>query len=583
MSKAKILPIPEGVLAQHIAILGKTRSGKSSKARVLVEYLLEHDLPVCIIDPKGDWWGLKLAASGRAAGFSLVIFGGDHADIPITDKAGTAVAEIVATGNRSCLIDLGGWTVSARTRFFIDFAETLFKLTKGNRHLVIDEVHNFCPKGKLFGDASPMMLHWANRLATEGQGKGIRLIAASQRPQKVHNDFLTSCETLIACRTNHPADRVAFKEWMEGCADPKVGKDVLDTLASMQRAEAWTWSPEIDYGPARITWPKFATYDSFKPQDQDAAPLTGWAEVDLEEVKNRLASFVEEAQKNDPKQLLAKIAQLQREKANAERNASTLLDRLVKEEKRVRELEKANNGIENRQPKQPAVDQAAISTLQKILQLTTKALGRDCVFDKTELNGSEISSPLGEKQKPQQISALKTERTKSVRTSTNTSTGITGPEQKVINAIAWYMVAKVPEPYTKVQVAAVAGYSPNSGGFNNLLGKLRTAGLIEYPTPGAIRLTDKGWTFTDPMKAPGSSTDLHDMLKAKLSAPQWRVLQQVIDSYPDAVTKSALGQSAGYSATSGGFNNLVGSLRSLGLIDYPRPGYVKAEDILFIH
>jgi hypothetical protein len=45
---------------QHVAVLGKTRSGKSSAMRLLVEYLLDKGKPVCIVDPKGDWWGIKL-------------------------------------------------------------------------------------------------------------------------------------------------------------------------------------------------------------------------------------------------------------------------------------------------------------------------------------------------------------------------------------------------------------------------------------------------------------------------------------------------------------------------------------------
>jgi hypothetical protein len=55
----------------------------------------------------------------------------------------------VATGNRPCLIDLKGWMVGERTRFWIDFASTLFKLTKGTRRLVVDELHNFAPEGKI--------------------------------------------------------------------------------------------------------------------------------------------------------------------------------------------------------------------------------------------------------------------------------------------------------------------------------------------------------------------------------------------------------------------------------------------------
>ncbi|MGH2899540.1 MAG: hypothetical protein ACRDMZ_12760, partial [Solirubrobacteraceae bacterium] len=234
---------------------------------------------------------------------------------PLNPRAGAAVAELVATGNRSCLIDLGGWMVGERTRFFIDFAGALFRHGRGARHLVIDEVHNFAPKGKVFDVDAGKMLHWANRLASEGRGKGLTLIAASQRPQKVHNDFLTSCETLIACRVIHKADRDAIKDWIDGCADADKGKAVLAELAAMKRTEAWCWSPEIGFGPERIAFPMFQTYDSFKPQAADSAKLKVWAEVDLEEVKSKLAAVVEEAKSNDPVELKRTIANLQRQLA----------------------------------------------------------------------------------------------------------------------------------------------------------------------------------------------------------------------------------------------------------------------------
>ena len=47
-------PIPDAALSQHILLLGKTRSGKSSKMRVIVERFLDKKKPVCIVDPKGD-------------------------------------------------------------------------------------------------------------------------------------------------------------------------------------------------------------------------------------------------------------------------------------------------------------------------------------------------------------------------------------------------------------------------------------------------------------------------------------------------------------------------------------------------
>ena len=308
--------IPDGVFAQHIAVLGKTRSGKSSVLRLFVEHLLGRERPVCIIDPKGDWYGLRSSADGKRSGYPVVIFGGEHADVAIDVRSGTPVAELVATGNRPCIIDLGGWMVGERTRFFVDFASALFRKTKGSRWLVIDEVHNFAPQGKVLDPDAGKMLHWANRLASEGLGKGLAILSASQRPQKVHKDFLTCAETLIAMRVIHPLDRNAVKEWIDGCPNAEKGKEVLGGLASMQRGEGWVWSPEIGFGPTRVAFPMFGTYDSFRPRTADAGlKLKGWAEVDLDEVRTRLAATIEQSRQNDPAALRQRIAALEREMA----------------------------------------------------------------------------------------------------------------------------------------------------------------------------------------------------------------------------------------------------------------------------
>jgi uncharacterized protein len=306
-------PIPDEALQQHVIALGKTRSGKSSKLRLIVERFLDRKKPVCIIDPKGDWWGLKSSGDGKNAGYPIIIFGSEHArhaDIRINQHSGAAIAELIATGNRPALIDMRGMSPSYRNKFFIDFAKTYFTHATGERVLAIDEVHNFAPQGKVRDIEAGDTLHWANRLITEGAGMGITMLSASQRPQKVHKDFVTSHETLIACRVIHKLDRDAIRDWIDACGDPDVGKDVLATLASMKREEAWVYSPEADFGPERITFPMFQTYDSFKPQAIQAKRLKGWADVDMGEVQARLAKVVEEAKANDPRELKAEIAKL---------------------------------------------------------------------------------------------------------------------------------------------------------------------------------------------------------------------------------------------------------------------------------
>jgi DNA helicase HerA-like ATPase len=63
------LTLPLDVVTEAIGILARRRAGKSYLARKLVEQLLQADLPVVIVDPKGDHWGLRSSADGTRPGF----------------------------------------------------------------------------------------------------------------------------------------------------------------------------------------------------------------------------------------------------------------------------------------------------------------------------------------------------------------------------------------------------------------------------------------------------------------------------------------------------------------------------------
>lgn len=152
------LPFPERVLHQHIAILGKTGSGKSSAMRDIFEYLLDRKRRSCIIDPKGDWWGLKSSADGKSAGYPIIAFGNFKepraTDVPIDEHSGAHVAELIASGNRPCIIGFRGWMPAQMLRFWIGvnnrpgFAQTLFNTNEGELYVGIDEVHNFAANPK---------------------------------------------------------------------------------------------------------------------------------------------------------------------------------------------------------------------------------------------------------------------------------------------------------------------------------------------------------------------------------------------------------------------------------------------------
>lgn len=583
--------LPRKVFDQHIVLLGKTRAGKSTVLRGSIgEPLLEQGEPVIIIDPKGDWWGLKLSKDGRGPGFPIVIFGGEHADVPLDPRAGAHIGELLATGNRPALIDMGGWMPAERTRFWIDFASALFRHVKGRRWLLVDEVHNFAPKGKVLSPDAGMALHWTNRLASEGLGKGIHMAFASQRPQKVHNDTLTSAETLIALKVIHKADRDAVWDWVDGCGDKELGKQLLASLAHLNRAEGWAWSPEAEFGPERIQFPMFKTYDSFRPQTvADTEKLKGWAQVNIEDVRTKLATFVEEAKANDPSALKAEIRRLTAELAKKPAPAADApISAKPEQIEAARQRGWDARGREDRELLKAALVSA------KNAHRRIGGMADECIELRAglqeivtrieavpELPAAALPTPtpgITHRQEP----FNPPDRFYREKPATKPpAEGVNGPMQRILDALAWWEAVGVNRP-SKVQVAVVANYSPGGGAFNNPLGRLRSMGFVEPAVDGTISLMALGRAAANAPATPPTTAEMHQRAMAILNWPQQRILAPLLAKYPLAMAKEVLAEAAGYSPDGGAFNNPLGSLRSLGFIDYPQRGHVVAQPILFV-
>jgi uncharacterized protein len=574
------LPIPPAAIAQHVLALGKTGSGKSSKLRVLVEFLLDREEPVTIIDPKGDWWGLKSSADGKGAGYPLIVFGGEHADIPINEHSGAHVAELVATGNRPALIDLGGWMVGERTRFFIAFAGAYFKLCKGKRTLVLPEVHNFAPQGKIMDPDAGKMLHWANRLASEGRGKGITILADSQRPQKCHKDFVTSCETLIACRVIHKLDRDAIKDWIDGCADPVAGRQVLADLAQMQRTDAWCWSPEIDFGPKRITWSMFKTYDSFKPQAADVGKLKGWASVDLDDVKARLATVVEEAKANDPRELKRKIDALNKELIALRKNQPPIYDGVAlaaaEENGFTRGLAYGQNLANNMRTRLIALDDAREKLTAISNSIRDEIDGKTLPiaprgFDPRVRNPAIVvteSDLFPEQRKP---SSTRIANAALVRIGSSGET-LSKAERAILTALV-----QCGGHAAKSRIAVITGYASTGGGFNNALSALRSKGYIGPGEP--IKTTDDGIRAIGTVPPLPRGDELLDHWLRQLGKAEGAALKVIHGAFPNYISKEVVADSAGYEPSGGGFNNALSRLRTLELIE--GRGELRASEAFF--
>jgi Helicase HerA, central domain len=549
-------PIPDAALTQHIAILGKTGSGKTYAAKGVVENILRDGGRVCVIDPTGAWHGLRSSATGKSAGFPVVIFGGAHADLPLGGAHGEAIAEIIGTATTPAIIDTSLMRVGERTRFFADFADALVRKNKGPLHLVIDEAHLFAPQGKVNDPQSGAMLHAANNLVSLGRSRGLRIILITQRPAKLHKDSLTQVETLVALRLVAPQDRRAVEDWIKDNADEKQGREIITSLAMLKTGQGWVWAPELGV-LERVAFPKIKTFDTSKaPDEAESEDGPVLAPIDRDAIQKRLEVVAADAVANDPARLKAEITKLKREAAAmkpavaVDPAAIEAADRAGYERGFTEGAQAAKNAI---LPKAEAVTAAA-----------------------TDLRHTVLPQPdYRPRPAPRPAPAATPRPARPVTNGHTQPAGATMPraERRILTALAQY-----PGGRTKNQVAILTAYAVNGGGFNNAISALRTAG---YLTGSGDRLdiTDSGLEALGGFDPLPTGAALLDHWLGQLGKAEREALRVVADAWPDALTKEDIASQAGYAADGGGFNNALSRLRTLELVS--GRGEIKASDELF--
>jgi hypothetical protein len=317
-------PLPQAVLGSHIAILGKTGSGKTSTAKLAIEQVVADNFRVCVLDTvKSDWWGITSSRYGRHAGVPFKILGGPHGHVPLHASAGKVIGQLVGSGQLPLsFIDMAEFEPGGIQRFFVDFSQALWKSVRGVVYLVIEEAHEVAPKERAGFGAENMAIHWAKKLATGSRTKGIRLLVATQRVQALHNAVLGSCETLIAHRLTLDADQDPVRKWLKN-TNKVIADEVAASLASLPTGTGWVCSGEAKIFE-KMAFRRIHTYDNTATPERDGAEIAvTTAAVNVDELRGLIGTAVAEAEANDPKLLKAKIAELTNQLAKLSTNTFT--------------------------------------------------------------------------------------------------------------------------------------------------------------------------------------------------------------------------------------------------------------------
>ena len=560
--RGKVFSLPLELVTQSIAILAKKRVGKSYCAAIMAEELMQAGQQVVIIDPTGAHWGLRSSADGKAAGFPIVVIGGDHADLPLEEGSGEVLARAVVERRFSAILDLSLLRKGAATRFLTAFFETLYRLNREPLQLICDEADAYAPQKPFAEEART--LGAMEDLVRRGGIRGIGTTLITQRPAVINKNVLTQCEVLIALRLVHPKDIAAVMEWINVHAEPAQAKLMLESLPSLPIGTAWFWSPGWGDIFERITVRRRKTFDSGatpKPGERVIAPKV-LAKIDVLQLGDQIKATVERAKADDPKELRRRIQELERQLATKP---------VGKPEVKVERIEV------------PVFNDDACSAMNTATasMMDVMAKLRNAVQSHQAAAGSLVQRQPLAAPKQHQGDRLATPQTRARQTTASRAqadTGLSGPEQRILDAIAWMESIGVQQP-EQTAVAFLAGYTIGGGAWNNPRGALRTKGLIEY-RGDCLELTEEGLKLANRPETALTADGLQRRVLERLPGPERKILQVLLDIYPKGVSNDDLARSSGYEPGGGAYNNPRGRLRTLGLIE-KRGEQLFAREILF--
>lgn len=638
MSKLRIsdqLLLPKDTVTSTLIVYGGKGMGKTNLGAVLVEELSKANLRWCALDPLGVWWGLRYSKDGNSAGVECVILGGSKADFPIEPTGGAVVADMVVDETANFIIDFSRkpsgemWSIGEKVRFITDYAYRLFQrqgeLVNGTRRepifQLLDEAARYIPQIIPAGNPQLAMCVAAwEQLVEEGRNIGIGVGLLTQRSARMNKSVSEVADAILSFRIVGPNSIGAIMDWLGEHVPKERIKTMIEEVRSLERGSCLVVSPGWLQFERVIKIRERQTFDSSatpKPGERARRVSGEGAKPDLAKYAERMAATIERVKENDPKALKAEIANLKKELAKKQAAPAAgksgpadhkAVERLVQQatagiKKALGEAMKiiakvSAIGFEGSAVTKEDVEKAlAAASAQIVKAAENKLIARSAEFGRLQREAAAALERMRallsdetldvnvtvKRNEPFTVAPTphKAQRALPPPSNGDGDSGLTGPERKIIRALGELLsIGKDPAP--KNMVAAWSGYSPLGGAFGNPIGALRSKGLIDYPQPGLVTLTDQGRAIAGSADPPDQE-EIWRRIEATCTGPEQKILHALLENAgPNEITKTDLAEKAGYSPIGGAFGNPIGALRTKGLLDYPRQGVVRAADWLFL-
>jgi uncharacterized protein len=554
------------LLSTRLLVQANSGGGKSWLLRKILE-VTHGKVQQIVLDIEGDFSSLREK-------YDFILAGKDG-DIPADPKSAELLARKILELKSDLIVDLYELKQPERIRFVRLFLEAMINAPKnlwGPVLVILDEAHIFAPE-KGSSEAMGSVID----MATRGRKRGFCLVMATQRLSKLHKDAAAEMNNKLIGRTGLDID-------MKRAADElgMLGKD-SNQLRHLSPGEFFAFGPAISrevktvvVGEVRTKHPKAGSIGRIHSPAPSSKVKSALAKLkDLpEEAKQEL---------QEKSELKARIKELEAE--TKKRVFPKMGEKLQEHEiqKRVRlEVAKYRTDLEKQMKK-------CLSDLKAKMLEAYKAIPGGLqmpdlvaikkIDDPTWIPSKNTVSIDGQAYTTVKIQGQgpppdEKDMMKSVENMVAKSvSGLGACERKILG----FLNARKGSSFTKVQVGAMTVYAHNSGGFNNALSRLNQLQLIHRDN-GKIWISDTGAAVADTFQEVPHT--LQDWI-SKLGACERKIYSLLLEKSEDTFSKEDIALRTQYAVNSGGFNNALSRLNTLGLIKR-NLGMIKLNEDLIL-
>lgn len=576
-------------------ILGIRDSGKTYTATYFAEQLFRCDIPFLTFDPTGVWKFLRVPGHGKA--IPVVVAGGRDGDLPLTPASAPAIVEAAMKGRVSLILDMTSQDLSKADWRRIVLASITVLMQKnfdhGLRHIFIEEAAEFVPQRPLDGQTFAKV----EQLVRVGGNNRLGVTLINQRAEELAKSVLELCDNLFLHRQKGKNSLASLQKWLT-IGEVQDAKEIIGTLSTLPTGVCYAWLGE----EAKAVRCKVPVKNSMHPDRRALIGAVTAGETKpridvgafVEKMAADLAKVKKEADANDPAKLKARIKELEKAAAitlptpsGTDVKAMEIARAISKEEGytagyRAGWQSAWSAALESIGAK---IDDAAAHVarlvrrggphdgfdIQRVIVPIPKmiASASDKAFRHTMKNAG-----------PLQINHVSRKPTPAAPSNGAAVEGLHrpgSPTDRILLSIAWWNAAGIEEP-TRVQVAFVARYKPNTGSFNTYVSKAKGAGLIDIGAAGTLRLTEDGLMHV-PEIPPPTGDELIERIKAVLDGPGNRLFDVLLQApHGEAVSRSDIAERAGYQPNTGSVNTYFSKLNSTGLVTIPTKGFLALAD-----